>query len=87
MHSLNNKQVLDKLGTSLNGLTSKLAKEKLNKDGKNVIEKVKKQSFFVKNRKDCFLKRENTLAIDGILCYNKNDNWEARGFIPEPRRK
>ena len=45
MHYLNCKQVLEEVNSNLNGLTDKQAKDFIAVNGKNELERVKKQSF------------------------------------------
>ena len=62
MYNISIDKVLDKLKTDLNGLNSTEANERLRKYGKNEIEKVKKQSFFV-----CFLKQFLNIMVIILL--------------------
>lgn len=52
MHNLSVKEVLDKFGSNIGGLNVDEARKRLIKNGKNEIEKAKKQSFF-----KCFFKQ------------------------------
>ncbi len=61
MHNLNTKQALDKLDSSLNGLSPKEAELRQKKFGTNELKKAKKQSFIV-----CFLKQFLNIMV-GIL--------------------
>ena len=61
MHNLNTKQALDKLDSSINGLSPKEAELRQKKFGTNELKKAKKQSFIV-----CFLKQFLNIMV-GIL--------------------
>ena len=61
MYSIETKAVMDNLKTSANGLSDAEAMNRLKTNGKNVVEKFKKQSFF-----KCFVKQFLNIMV-GIL--------------------
>lgn len=62
MHYLTSKQVLEEVNSNLNGLSDKQVNESLIKNGKNELERVKKQSFI-----KCFFKQFLNIMVAILL--------------------